>query len=125
MANFEKQAEFESYVYGVIKRFVPILLMDKHIWLLHFGVEDKDSLMECVYNYPYLNVTINYGEKVVQKWERGEDIIPFIVHEMCHPITDPLYSKATTRYVSRDEINDEREGLTDYICNIALRKAEK
>lgn len=80
--------------------------------------------MECKYNYPYLNVTIRYSEEFEERWGKGEDMTPFIVHEMCHPITDPLYSKATERYASNTEILDERENLTDYICNIALKAYE-
>lgn len=81
--------------------------------------------MECVFNYPYLNVTINYSEKALKEWSSGKDMTPYVVHEMCHPITDPLYAKATARYTSRDEITDERELLTDLICNIALNAHSK
>jgi len=77
--------------------------------------------MECKVSYPYLNVIIDYSDKAYQEWIKGKDMIPYIVHEMCHPITDPLYCKANERYVSKNEILDERELLTDYICNIVLR----
>jgi len=80
-----------------------------------------NSILECVFNYPYLNVTIKYSDKVVDKWKNGKDIVPYLVHEMCHPITDPLYTKANSRYVSVDEILAEREKLTDYICNIVIK----
>jgi len=33
-------------------------------------------------------------------------------------ITDPLYSKACDRYTGKNEIEDERELLTDKIANI-------
>ena len=116
-----KNKKFENYVYKVIKKYSKILLLDKHTWELQYGCENENSLMECVYNYPFLNVTINYGNKVISYWKEKKDIIPFIVHEMCHPITDPLYSKSTDRYVSKNEILDERERLTDYICNIVIK----
>ena len=116
-----KQIKFEKYVYSVIKRYSDILLLQVHTFELKNKLQNQESLMECVFNYPYLNVTINYGDKVFEKWKKGEDIVPYIVHEMCHPITDPLYAKATERYVTKFEVNDEREKLTDYICNIVIK----
>lgn len=117
----QTQKKFEDFLMKLINRYSKVLLLDKHTFELHYGTEYKESLMECVFNYPYLNVTINYSDKVMDKWKNGKDIIPYLVHEMCHPITDPLYSKAISRYVSKDEILDEREKLTDYICNIVIK----
>lgn len=114
--------QYETYLRSIIDQYVPILLLQRHTFELKYGTESPEALMECVFNYPYLNVTIKYSEKSYKEWLAGKDVIPYVVHEMCHPITDPLYSKATARYVSKDEIIDEREGLTDYICNIVLRK---
>ena len=117
----KRDKEFEKYAYGVIKKYSKILLLDKHTFELRKGTEDSGSLMECVYNYPYLNVTFNYGDKVVDRYFKKVNVVPYIVHEMCHPITDPLYAKAESRYVSKNEILDEREKLTDYICNIVIK----
>lgn len=117
----QTQKRFEEYLTKLINKYSKVLLLDKHTFELHNGVESRESLMECVFNYPYLNVTLNYSDKVMDKWRTGKDIVPYLVHEMCHPITDPLYSKAISRYVSRDEILDEREKLTDYICNIVIK----
>jgi hypothetical protein len=117
----KKNPKFESYVLKVVKQYAKVLLLDKHIFDLHAGVENSNALMECRCNYPYLNVTLNYGEKVLEMWKNKEDIRPFVIHELCHPITDPLYVKSINRYASKDEILDEREKLTDYICNIVLK----
>lgn len=116
-----KNVKFEKYLYKLINKYSKILLLDKHTFELKNKLENDGSLMECVSNYPYLNVTINYGDKIVKKWNNKEDIIPYVVHEMCHPITDPLYAKSTDRYASKNEILDEREKLTDYICNIVIK----
>lgn len=116
-----KNKKFEIYLMNVINRYSKILLLDKHTFEVKAVLENKDAWLECVYNYPYLNVTINYGEKIIKKWKDKEDIVPYIIHELCHPITDPLYAKATARYVSKDEILDERERLTDFICNIVVK----
>ena len=105
----------------IIAKYTPVLLLQRHTFEVRCGVENKDSVAECVFNYPYLNVTIKYGDKCVEKFKNGEDLAPYIVHEMCHVITDPLYAKAISRYVGQDEIRDERENLTDMICNIVLK----
>ncbi len=116
-----KNKDFEKYVYKIIKKYTKILLLDKHTFELNYGLEHPKAIMECVFNYPYLNVTINYGENALKKWKEKKNIIPYIVHEMCHPITDPLYCKAGQRYTVETEILDEREKLTDYICNIVIK----
>ena len=113
--------KFEKYCLKVIEEYVPKLLLQRHTWEVKYNTENPKSVLECVFNYPYLNITINYGDKVLEKWKKKEDIIPYIVHEMCHPITDPLYCKATNRWSTHDEVKDERELLTDYICNIIIK----
>lgn len=116
---------FETYVYSIIEKYQPRLLMTAYTFVLEYGLEKASSTMECKFNYPYLNITIMYGTRVVEKWEKGEDIVPFVVHEMCHPLTDPLYAKAISRHVSEDEIRDERERLTDYICYLILKNEKQ
>ena len=113
--------DFEKYVYKQIAKYAKILLLDQHTIELKYPTETKDAILECVCQYPYLNATINYGDKVIQKWKNKENIIPYIVHELCHIITDPLYCKAVTKYVSKNEIEDEREKLTDYISHIVIK----
>lgn len=114
------EAEFEKYIYKVIDKYSPVLLLQQHRWLVKKGCESKTALMECVFNYPYLNVTLKYSEECFEMWKNGKDVDPYILHEMCHPITDPLYSKACDRYASSTEILDERERLTDLISHIVL-----
>ena len=118
--------QFEAYIHSVIKKFIPRLLLQRHTFKVESGAESEgdSTLMCCLYNYPYLNVTIKYSEKAYKKWLKGEDLTEYIVHEMCHPITDPFYSKSVDRYVSKNEILDERERLTDLICNITLKAYE-
>lgn len=117
----KSKIEIEKFIYKIINKYSKILLLDKHTFEVVYGVNDENALMECRFNYPYLNVTILYGDKFIERYKKKDDLIPFIVHEICHPITDPLYCKSTARYVSKDEILDEREKLTDYICNIVIK----
>jgi len=113
--------EFEAYVMKVIKKFKPILLLDRFTFKVAYPCENKNSLMECKFRYPYLDASIIYNNEAVSRWKKKEDMTQYVVHEMCHLITDPLYSKATNRFVSKGEIEDERELLTDYITNIVLK----
>lgn len=115
-----KNEKAELAIMEIIARYQPILLLGRNTFKLKYGVENKDSVMECVFNYPYLNVILSYGDALIERFKRKEDITPYVVHEMCHVITDALYDKAINRCVTKSEINDERELLTDYIANIVL-----
>lgn len=115
-----KNPKAEKAIMAIIKKYQPVLLLGRNTFALKYGVENKDSVMECVFNYPYLNVVFKYGDELIERFNNKEDITPYVVHEMCHVITDPFYAKAIERYVTKFEINDERELLTDYICNIVL-----
>jgi hypothetical protein len=112
--------DFEAYIHKTINKFVPILFLQKHTFKVKLGTEHASSYYDFIYNYPYLNQTIGYSELAFKEWLSGKDQKPYILHEICHAITDPIYSKAVQRYVSKDEIEDERERLTDHICNIIL-----
>jgi len=37
-------------------------------------------------------------------------------YELCHLITEPLYSKASTQFVSKTEVEDEKEKSTDHLA---------
>lgn len=113
--------KFEKYLKSVVDKYIPILFLERYTFEFKDKCENPNSIMECRFNYPYLNATLHYSEKAVKDWEAGKDITPYIVHEMCHIITDPFYAKATSRYVGVEEIRDERELLTDYICNIVIK----
>jgi len=113
--------DIEKYIMNVIEKYIPILLLQRHTFEVKKGVEDQKSFMECLPNYPYLNATISYSKECVKGWKKGKDVVPYIVHELCHLITEPLYAKGIGRYATKDEILDEREELTDLICNIVIK----
>jgi len=115
--------DFEIYIHSIIQKFTPILLLQRHIFKVEKrkSSDEGDVIMECKYTYPYLNPTIRYSEKAFKDWENGEDMVPYILHEMIHPITDPFYAKSIERFATHREILDERENLTDLICNIILK----
>jgi len=61
---------------------------------------------------------IRFSDKAVSEWISGNLPKERILHELCHILTDPLYVKARRRFVSNDEIEDERERLTDKMAVI-------
>lgn len=111
--------EFEKYILNIIDKYSPILLLDRHTFEVRGGAQK--GLMECLFSYPYLNIIIQYSTDAFEDWKKGKDMVRYIVHEMCHPITDPIYSKALSRFLTREEIEDERENLTDLISHIVLK----
>ena len=115
-----KNIKLEKKIMQIVKQYQPILLLQRNTFELKYGTENPKAYMECLFNYPYLNVTLHYSDEFIKKYKENEDITPYVVHELCHVITDPFYAKATDRYVSKGEVFDERELLTDYICNIII-----
>ena len=108
--------EFVNWIKKQIDYYKPYL----DINLQNIQVKENSSIeylqIECA--YPYLEPIINFSEKAFVNWKEGKLSKDRILHELCHIITDPLYNKAIARYVSKDEIEDERERLTDTICII-------
>lgn len=116
-----KSEKFERYIKSVIKEYQPILLLQRHTFEVSYdGSFSDNEIMESVVKYPYLNAKIKYGDEALRMWKNKTDMKPYIIHEMCHTITDPLYIKGNMRYVTITELNDERERLTDVICNIII-----
>jgi len=112
--------KFEKYLLEIIKQYIPILFLQKHTFEIKSGVESTSALFEIGLVYPYLNTKIYYSKQALKDWKSGIDMRPFVLHELCHCVTDPLYEKSTLRYVGENELNHERELLTDHICNIVL-----
>jgi hypothetical protein len=114
--------EFEKWAMVYLKKIQKILLLDD-FHPLSIEPSNKKNISECKFNYPYKSINIGYSDGVFEDFQKGkiEDVLGVLVHEMCHSITDPLYSKAVSRYVGKDEIEDERERLTDHIANILLK----
>jgi len=108
--------EFKKWIEKQIKYYKPFL----DINLQNIKVEyNKDIEYLSISNtYPYLEPIINFSDRALKEWKDGNLKKDRILHELCHIITDPLYEKAIRRYITEDEILDEREKLTDTICVI-------
>ena len=115
----KKEKDFKNWIKKQIDFYSPILGLELH----KIDIEKKTTTeyMAITCTYPYLDPTVWYSQKAFNDWKQGKLEPDRICHELCHILTDPLYCKATNRYVSVDEIKDEREKLTDIISAI-IRK---
>jgi hypothetical protein len=119
----KQQKDFEKWATPILNKLQDTLLLHDFQPLTIEAKYDIRVVAQCELNYPYKSITIQYSESLLKDWVAGkkEKVKGVLVHEMCHPITDPLYCKSTNRFVSKDEIEDERERLTDHIANILIR----
>lgn len=127
MKKDKNQQQFEKWAMPKLKELQKVLLLEHfHPLKLEFGCENKGAHAECNFTFPYQSITINYSEGLLKDFQKKdyEGVFNVLTHEMCHPLTDPLYAKALQRYVTKDEIQDEREKLTDHIANVVLKLTE-
>jgi hypothetical protein len=121
----KERKQFEQWAKDVLAKIQKVLLLGHFAPLeLEYGCKNAGAYAECELTYPYQSITVRYGDLALADWRKKdlESLKNVLIHEMCHPLTDPLYSKATSRYASRDEIEDERERLTDHIANVLIRQ---
>jgi hypothetical protein len=126
MKRTKERKHFEQWALPQLKRIQKVLLLEHFEPLeIEFGERlDKDgTYAESQFYYPYQSITIRYSDSMLQDFKKGlrRDIISCLTHEMCHPLTDPLYDKGVSRYVTNEEVRVERERLTDHIANIVLK----
>ncbi len=89
--------------------------------LMEVKLNNNNSVefLEVGSRYPYKDIVyIQYNDSAYNEWLKGTLSKYFIVHEILHTLTDPLYCKAKQRFVSETEIEDEREILTDTLMTI-------
>ena len=114
--------EIEEYIKS------QIVFWSKKLHLSLFTItcklDNTVSYLSCHINHPYLNVCINYSNKVVEEYKEGKDISEHILHELCHIITEPMYLLCFERFISQNEIEDTRERCTDHISTIVFRIVE-
>lgn len=108
----------EKEINNIIEAFVPLLMLQHFTFDLN---EDEDAYFTCKFCYPHFEAVISYSKQAEKDFDGGKNITRYVVHELCHLITDPLYSKAFDRFVSKNEIEDERERLTDWIARMVMR----
>ena len=124
MTNTKQNKEFEIWAMKHLLRIQKELLLEDYYPLtLNYGCENSEASAECKVAYPYKTITIGYSDSLVKDWSNGKKdyVIAVLTHEMCHVVTDPFYIKAISRYAGRDEMEQERERLTDHIANVIIK----
>ena len=106
---------FEKWLLEQIEFYKPYLELN----LQEIDVEkSEDDYLALSMRYPYQEPRLFYSSKAETDWKKGDFEKKCVLHELLHHITDPLYCKATNRYVGKTEIEDERERLTDTLTII-------
>lgn len=75
------------------------------------------------FSYPYKDITVRYTPPMFKDWKDGneKEVIGTLIHEMVHPITDPLYGVGFDRFSTKEQLNNEREACTDHFANIIIK----
>jgi|GEM_PF-2675581 len=117
-----RHKQFEKFAQKVIAEYQRKLLLDRYT--ITIAPRTTTEYMECGFRVPYLDVTIGYNpEKIERDWKAGRkaDLTQALIHELCHVVTDPLYAKASDRYAGKNDLESERETLTDHIAMIIVK----
>lgn len=120
----KNKIEFEKYLMQISLKYQKVLLLEHATLKWTYGTGNKDSYAESWVTYPYLSINLHYSQDMLDKWLKNKkdiNIVYTVIHELIHTLTDPLYIKGNNRYISKDEINDERERLTDHMANIIIK----
>ena len=115
------EEHFREYLMIIIRKWVKVLSLTHYRLVIEEQKEEEKSIFSFQFAYPYLDARVKYSKDAFKRWQGGDDLEFLVVHELCHAITDPLYAKATERWASKTEIEDERERLTDRICNLVMK----
>lgn len=115
--------KLETWAAPILKKYKALLLLQDHT--LSFSYDKKmrsDTVMEHGFHYPYKSTDISYGDTAKKLWKEGKkkELREVLIHELCHSITDPLFSVGFDRFTSKDTLNNERERVTDHIANIII-----
>ena len=112
-----KQKQYEKWIFKMFDKYKLILFIEKY----HLKTEEikkEDDYMASEFNYPYLDITIQWTQKSMKDWVKDKkDAERRLIHEFCHTITDPFYA-ITLNWPTKKQIESERERLTDHIAQI-------
>ena len=119
----KKKKLFEKWANAKLAEIQKIMLLEHFDLKPVEPVEKPDEPPYCKFDHPYQTIRIYYSKWIYEDWEKGDKLsaLGTLLHEMCHPLTDDLYSKSFDRFCGKKELEDSRERLTDHISNIILK----
>ena len=112
------EKDFIKWIEKQVKYYSPFLGIQLQQIKAKLVSEKEGSYLSIGLTYPYLDSTILFSCGALEDFKKGTVQKDRILHELCHTITDPLYVKSVYRYVGKNEIEDERERLTDILTAI-------
>jgi len=120
-----KEKQLIKWIEEMYHKYKGVLFIEKY----HLKVkkdEDKDPCyLGSQFNHPYLDITILYSPEFLKDWQKNKkDAERRIIHEFCHTITDPFYS-VVIKFPTKQDIENERETLTDHIAQIVNKHFTK
>lgn len=116
--------DFQKWGLATAKKYQKLLLLDDHNLTFEYQKEiSAGASMHHLWRYPYKETIIQYSHEAIKLWndKKKDELKAIIIHELCHSLTDPLYGKATSRYISQGDMEDERERLTDHLANVIVK----
>lgn len=119
----KEEIQYEKWIKQMYEKYKSILFIEKYHFRVGKGKETE--YLESEFNYPYLDAKILWSEKSLKDWQKNkEDAERRIIHEFCHIITDPFYA-TVLKFPTRQDIEYERERLTDHIAQIVNKHFTK
>ena len=109
------EKEYRNFIEQMFNKYSPILFMQKY----DLGViKDDKNYLASKFNYPYLDVTIEYSDDAIDQYKRDKGIAEReLLHEFCHVITDQFYVTCIG-YHSKEQMEQARERMVDHIAQI-------
>ena len=123
--QMKTEKAYKKWIEQTAKKWSPKLKLENYIIKVEKGKDTE--YLACKYSYPYLSGTIQYSDASYKDWKIDPitEHEPLIIHELCHLITDPFYTKACERHVTKQTLEDERERLTDHIAVVVYKNFKK
>lgn len=115
MSKPKTEKDYVSFIRRCIEKYQGPLLLASYTIVIR---KKDNEYLACQLRYPYNDGIVIYSNRSYRDWleEPASYHERKILHELCHLITDPLYTKARNRFGSEGEIEDEREKLTDHLA---------
>ena len=112
----------EKHILKIVEKYKDSMFLNMYSFNVQYQPEET-KFMACKFSYPYLHCSIFYNIDAEKEFKEGKDMVQYVIHEMSHLITDPLYNIAFDRFLVKDTLENERERLTDWIANIVFKLA--